>query len=250
MPPCTGDDECRCGDCLWKRLRNRRRASVVELCAGGEARDILRKMDEMEGTPDPSPSFGRPTAEDDAPVRSSVLQPRRMSAKPFMVSPDAIKVASDAAEEPPAATPVGGECKTVSLKQFLGPYAVLTGDEVNISAGLTDEHAKTIVKVMTDNKTKRLILRRNSLGDQTAIAIAEALKEGTCCLEALSLHGNDISDEGARALADALVTNTSLTSLFLTFNPRLSEAGCNAVRKANQSRTMPLAGLCGLVLDF
>ena len=58
--------------------------------------------------------------------------------------------------------------------------------------------------------------------------------------QVLSLHRNDIGDDGAVAIADALVHNKSLQKLFLNYNC-IGERGMNAIARAlcqNESLSM------------
>jgi hypothetical protein len=59
-----------------------------------------------------------------------------------------------------------------------------------------------------------LDLRDNSIADDGAMAIAEALKDNTV-LTTLNLSENSIGDDGAKAIAEALKDNAVLTTLDL-----------------------------------
>ena len=82
-----------------------------------------------------------------------------------------------------------------------------------------------------------LFLSNNSIGDEGAKAIAEALKVNAV-LTKLSLGGNKIGDVGAKAIANALKLGTAvLTELDLQYNSNMGEAGKKAVRDAVKDRS-------------
>ena len=82
-----------------------------------------------------------------------------------------------------------------------------------------------------------LHLSANSIGDEGAKAIADALKSGREVLTTLGLSSNNIGDEGAKAIADALQSGKMavLTKLFLRHN-NWGNAGAKAVRDAVKGR--------------
>ena len=81
-----------------------------------------------------------------------------------------------------------------------------------------------------------LLLGENSIGEDGAKAIAEALKVNPV-LTSLELGGNRlIGDDGAKAIAEALKVNPVLTKLDLKYN-LLGEAGEKAVRDAVKDRS-------------
>lgn len=112
--------------------------------------------------------------------------------------------------------------------------------------GLTDNDAQMIVKLMDAGTVQRLVLAKNKLGDAAAVMIAEALKRNES-LTFLSLAGNNVGEAGGIALAEALSVNTSLKSLFMSSNA-LGPTATQALHRANEERSTPLTGLCGLVL--
>ena len=59
--------------------------------------------------------------------------------------------------------------------------------------------------------------KKNSIGDEGATALAEALKVNTT-INDMYLGKNSIGDEGATALAEALKVNTTITTLDLRNN--------------------------------
>jgi Ran GTPase-activating protein (RanGAP) involved in mRNA processing and transport len=124
------------------------------------------------------------------------------------------------------------------------------GSELGLAdSQLTDAKVRALVAHMRVSTTEvnKLNLNRNGLGDEAAIALAEFLKTNET-LTYLSLHDNNIGDEGVCALADVLRTNNTLKSLFLTNNPRISRKAAMEVVEANESRSTPMSGLCGLVI--
>ncbi len=77
----------------------------------------------------------------------------------------------------------------------------------------------------------------NNIGDEGAIAIAEALKV-TAVLTKLDLSGrNFIGDDGAKVIAEALKVNAVLTELDLRFNSFMGDAGGKAVQDAVRGRS-------------
>ncbi|CAK0901702.1 unnamed protein product [Prorocentrum cordatum] len=72
-----------------------------------------------------------------------------------------------------------------------------------------------------------LRLDDNSLGDDNAKALAEALKANTA-LQRIKLSKNHIGDEGAKALAEALKANTALQRIALKANTALKEIELSA----------------------
>lgn len=71
---------------------------------------------------------------------------------------------------------------------------------------------------------REAILWRNKIGDEGAVALAEALV-GNQGLKLLDLRYNYIGDVGVRALAKALESNEVLTELDMRSNQVLEEAG-------------------------
>ena len=92
----------------------------------------------------------------------------------------------------------------------------------------------------------KLQIANNKLGDAGAKKIAECI-EGNKTLTSLSLHGNEIGADGGMAFARAIAKNGALTSLYLSDN-QMDAATNNALNEANNLRTQPMSGLCGLVL--
>ncbi len=74
----------------------------------------------------------------------------------------------------------------------------------------------------------------NSIGDDGAKAIAEALKVNAV-LTKLELDFNSFGDDGAKAIAEALKVNAVLTKLDLENNMR--DAGKKVVRDAVMDRS-------------
>ena len=72
-----------------------------------------------------------------------------------------------------------------------------------------------------------LYLNRNSIGDDGAKAIAEALKVNPV-LTTLLLWSNNIGDDGAKAIAEALKVNPVLTNLELGDNS-IGDIGAKAI---------------------
>jgi len=125
------------------------------------------------------------------------------------------------------------------------------------NAKLTDEDAEGVATFLDDATVTKLVLANHSLGNMTAIALAEKLQTNTT-LTWLSLVNNEIGDEGALALANALSSGCpNLTTLFISGQSHrghetMSDAARARLTRANEARTppkaSPLSGLCGLVL--
>ena len=76
----------------------------------------------------------------------------------------------------------------------------------------------------------------NSIGDDGAKAIAEALKVNAV-VTTLNLSSNSIGVEGAKAIAEALKVNPVLTKLSLKYNETMGDAGKQAVQDAVKDRS-------------
>jgi len=88
-----------------------------------------------------------------------------------------------------------------------------------------------------------LQLSANNIGDNGAIAIADALKSGTTVLTNLGLSSNNIGPEGAKAIAGALKSGKAvLTTLFLN-NNKIDDDGAMAIAGALFSGTAVLIKL-------
>ena len=68
----------------------------------------------------------------------------------------------------------------------------------------------------------------NSIGDEGAEAIAEALKVNPV-LTNLNLFDNNIGDDGAKAIAEALKVNPVLTELRLVLQQTIGADGAKAI---------------------
>jgi Ran GTPase-activating protein (RanGAP) involved in mRNA processing and transport len=125
--------------------------------------------------------------------------------------------------------------------------AILIGSDLQFMAVLTklvlytnsieDEGAKAIAEALKVNPVvSELELGDNEIGDEGAKAIAEALKVNAV-LTVLGLTGNEIGYEGAKAIAEALKVNAVLTKLDLEYNYSMGNAGKKAVRDAVKGRS-------------
>jgi Ran GTPase-activating protein (RanGAP) involved in mRNA processing and transport len=93
-----------------------------------------------------------------------------------------------------------------------------------------DDGAKAIAEALKDNTVlTTLYLGYNSIGDDGAKAIAEALKVNTV-LTSLDLRSNLIGDDGAKAIAEALKDNYVLTTLDLD-NNRIGDSLLNKIQR-------------------
>ena len=91
------------------------------------------------------------------------------------------------------------------------------------SKSLTD----IIYKLKSSTTLETINLSDNTIGDEDAKALADALKTNKT-LHTLDLSGNEIGDTGAKALADALKINTTLHALDLGYNS-ITEEGVKAI---------------------
>ena len=84
---------------------------------------------------------------------------------------------------------------------------------------ITDEGVKMIASALHNNTgLKKLVLWSNLIGDEGAIALANALKHNVTTLEYLDLSNNFIGDVGALALGEALETYPHMIELDLRGN--------------------------------
>lgn len=86
----------------------------------------------------------------------------------------------------------------------------------------------------------------NSIGSDSAKAIADALKTNTTLVD-LSLHYNSIGDEGAKAFAEALKNNSSLVRLNLLHN-EIALAGAKALAESQVAQVQSMRTKQKLVL--
>ncbi|KOO27154.1 hypothetical protein Ctob_012414 [Chrysochromulina tobinii] len=108
--------------------------------------------------------------------------------------------------------------------------AVLT--ELNLTGNnIGDEGAVAIAEALKVNAAvTNLFLIYNNIGDEGAIAIAEALKVNAVVTN-LHLDANNIGAEGAKAIAEALKVNAVLTALGLC-DSDIGDDGANAIAEA------------------
>ncbi|KAK5797001.1 hypothetical protein F5H01DRAFT_125986 [Linnemannia elongata] len=78
----------------------------------------------------------------------------------------------------------------------------------------TSEQGQVVSRIMANSYLTTLALQYNSIGDNGAIALSEALKTNSTLIT-LELRDNSIGDNGAIALSDALKANSTLTILNL-----------------------------------
>ena len=84
---------------------------------------------------------------------------------------------------------------------------------------ITNLGAKRIASALHNNTSlKKLVLWSNLIGDEGAIALADALKHNVTKLEYLDLSNNLIGDTGALALGEALETYSHMIELNLRGN--------------------------------
>jgi Ran GTPase-activating protein (RanGAP) involved in mRNA processing and transport len=108
-------------------------------------------------------------------------------------------------------------------------------DLYNNSIG--NDGAKAIAEALKVNTVlTRLDLDTNSIGNDGTKAIAEALKVNTV-LTTLSLQSNSIGNDGAKAIAEALKRNTVLTTLNLGYNS-IGNDGAKAIAEALKVKTV------------
>ncbi|CAK0801876.1 unnamed protein product [Prorocentrum cordatum] len=101
---------------------------------------------------------------------------------------------------------------------------------------LGDDNAKALAEALKANTAlQRIKLSKNHIGDEGAKALAEALKANTA-LQRIELSLNDIGDEGAKALAEALKANTALQRIELSEN-HIGAEGAKALAEALKANT-------------
>ncbi|KAL0240076.1 hypothetical protein GEMRC1_010183 [Eukaryota sp. GEM-RC1] len=83
---------------------------------------------------------------------------------------------------------------------------------------------------MVRNEVSTINLDSNSIGNEGAIAIAEALKVNSS-LSTINLYSNSIGNEGAIAIAEALKVNSSLSTINLN-NNSIGNEGAIAIAEA------------------
>ncbi|KAL0245109.1 hypothetical protein GEMRC1_009189 [Eukaryota sp. GEM-RC1] len=108
---------------------------------------------------------------------------------------------------------------SLELKNFYDQMIQNEVSKVNIGGySIGDEGAIAIAEALKVNSSVTNInLWNNSIGDEGAIAIAEALKVNSS-VSTIYLWKNSIGDEGASALVDALKINSSVVRLNLGEN--------------------------------
>ena len=90
--------------------------------------------------------------------------------------------------------------------------------ELNLRYNKLAEGTSKLAKALeTNDLLQVLILWRNDVDDDAAIAIADMLKKNSS-IQHLDLQGNSIADEGMAAIGLALKTNKHLEELNLRFN--------------------------------
>lgn len=112
-------------------------------------------------------------------------------------------------------------------------------------AGLGDEEAIAIAEALKVNHhIIKICLSRNKIGAIGAAALAEALKVNHS-ITTLDLHNNRINNEGAIAIAEALQVNHSIVELDLDHN-NLGEEGIAAITESLNSNDFILKLNIGL----
>ncbi|KAG0007408.1 hypothetical protein BGZ82_005419, partial [Podila clonocystis] len=81
----------------------------------------------------------------------------------------------------------------------------------------TSARDNVVSSILANWTLSTLNLSVNSIGDNGAQALSEALKTNST-LTTLNLSGNSIGNNGAQALSEALKTNPTLTTLNLRSN--------------------------------
>ncbi|KAH7054921.1 hypothetical protein BKA57DRAFT_434545 [Linnemannia elongata] len=81
----------------------------------------------------------------------------------------------------------------------------------------TSERYKVISNIMANSTLTTLYLYNNSIGDNGAQALSEALKTNST-LTTLDLYKSLIGDNGAQALSEALKTNSTVTTTGIVFH--------------------------------
>jgi len=74
-----------------------------------------------------------------------------------------------------------------------------------VNEGLADEHVEKLCQFLKGRELiQSLNLRRNKIGDQGAIAIADYVRKADKTLTSLELERNEIQDAGGEALLRAM----------------------------------------------
>ncbi|KAG0354992.1 hypothetical protein BGX24_006759, partial [Mortierella sp. AD032] len=94
----------------------------------------------------------------------------------------------------------------------------------------TPARDKVVFNVMANSALTTLDLRSNSIRDNGAQALSEALKTNST-LTTLNVADNSIGPNGAQALAEALKTNSTLTTLYLG-KCSIGDSGAQALSEA------------------
>ena len=118
-----------------------------------------------------------------------------------------------------------------ALAQALKSIDMITLNLSENDNAIGDDGAVALAEALHHNSTlKELYLSTNSIGDDGAVALAKALHHNST-LKILYLSYNGISDDGAVALAKALHHNSTLDGLILSDNS-ISDDGAEALAKA------------------
>ncbi|KAF9391584.1 ATP-binding cassette, sub-B (MDR TAP), member 4 [Podila verticillata] len=102
-----------------------------------------------------------------------------------------------------------------------------------LPAALATKTSRPVHVIIVNWTLTTLDLKSNSIGDDGAQALAEALKTNNT-LTALYLGDNSIGDDGAQVLAEALKTNLTLTTLYLEDNS-IGDNGAQALAEVLQT---------------
>ncbi|KAG0015039.1 hypothetical protein BGZ82_001546 [Podila clonocystis] len=93
--------------------------------------------------------------------------------------------------------------------------------------------AAALYEVKTISTLTKFDLNQNSIGDQGALALSEALKTNSTSVTS-NLKNNSIGGKGAQALSKALKTNTTVTILDLQ-NNKIGDIGLRALSEARKA---------------
>jgi len=231
---------------MTKSDLDRRRDSLQDLLGGSEGRSLLDKMN--QGMREVSPQSVRSQVLDKVPEvpTFATAVPSRASCSPFIETH---------AKDAPVMAPVLEQRSYVRAPKVdnsrVNLMSGLVESETHVCfsrRGLTDADVPSIIKLMDSGKIVDLILAKNEIGDDGAVAIASALLHNKSILH-LSLAGNLIGERGGLAFAKVLAANNTLKSLFLSSND-LGDTANRALLVANAERSKPMCGLNGLVLGI
>lgn len=127
---------------------------------------------------------------------------------------------------------VGDEGARAVARALSTPGNEIVGVNLD-SCKITCEGAKALATGLKGNQVlEELVLLDNEIGDDGAVALAEALATAPSALRVLSLPRNRIGEVGGAALGNALKTNVALQTIYLMGMNRKEGGGMGDVGAA------------------